>query len=151
MRAGDSTPDALFELTSFRPDEVRSVVIRHDGRKLGKVVRLRAGDDAKGPVVVTLAPFSAIKARAVDADGNPVPGARLRVDVEPTEGFIQTLSNVVSDRDGRFEVLNVPTGCEYGLVVEAGTMIREHRVAFSNASVKPGQTADVGDIKFKND
>ena len=104
MRAGAATPDALFELASFRPDEVRSVVIRHDGRKLGKVVRVRAGDDAKGPVVVTLEPLATIKARVVDADGNPVPGATLRVDVEPTEGFIHQFTSVGSDRDGRFVV-----------------------------------------------
>jgi hypothetical protein len=54
MRTGTSTADATFELSSFRPDEFRSVVIRHDGRKLGKVVRVRAGDDTKGPVVVSL-------------------------------------------------------------------------------------------------
>jgi hypothetical protein len=101
--------------------------------------------------VVTLEPLAVIKARAVDADGNPVTGATLRVDVEPTEGFINSLSNVASDRDGRFVVPNVPTGCEYGLVAEAGTMIKEHRVAFSKAKVKPGEATDVGDIRFKND
>jgi beta-lactamase regulating signal transducer with metallopeptidase domain len=148
-KAGSS--GALFELSSFRPDEVRSVVIRHDARKLGKVVRLRAGDDAKGSVVVKLEPLATIKARVVDADGNPVSGATLRVDVEPTEGFINSLANVASDRDGRFVVPNVPTGCEYGLVAEAGTMIKERRVAFSKATVKPGEATDVGDIKFKDD
>ena len=87
----------------------------------------------------------------MDADGNPVPGATMRVDVEPTEGFINTLTSVGSDRNGKFEVLNVPTGCEYGLVVESGTMIKEHRAAFGNARVKPGETTDAGDIRFKND
>jgi hypothetical protein len=125
--------------------------VRHDGRKLGKVVRVRAGDDSKGPVVITLASVSAIKARAIDADGNPVPGATLRVDIEPGDGFVHTLTTVASDRDGRFEVPNVPGGCEYGLVAEVGTMIKDHRVAFSKATVKPGETTDIGDIRFKND
>jgi beta-lactamase regulating signal transducer with metallopeptidase domain/protocatechuate 3,4-dioxygenase beta subunit len=151
LRVGEGTPDALFGLASFRPDEVRSVVVRHDARKIGKVVRLRAGEGAKGPVVVTLAPMATIKGRVVDADGNPVLGATVRVDVEPTEGFIQIFANVVSDRDGRFEVLNVPTGCDYGLVAEAGTMIKERRVAFGKATVKPGETSDVGELRFKND
>jgi hypothetical protein len=47
--------------------------------------------------------------------------------------------------------LNVPTGCEYGLVAEAGTMLKERRVAFGKAAVKPGETTDVGEIRFKND
>jgi hypothetical protein len=100
--------------------------------------------------VVTLAPLAAITARAVDADGNPVPGATLRVDVEPTEGFVHTFATMGSDRDGRFLVPDVPAGCEYGLVAEAGTMIKEHRVAFSKAAVKPGETTDVGNITFKS-
>ena len=73
LRAGNASPDALFELASFSPNETRSVVIRHDGRKLGKVVRLRAGDDARGPVVVTLEPYAAIKARARGRRRQPGP------------------------------------------------------------------------------
>ncbi len=138
-------------LTSFRPDEVRNVVVRHDARSLGKVVRLRAGEDAIGPVVVTLTPTATITGRVVDADGNPVPGATVRVDVEPTEGFVHQLANVTADRDGRFEVLKVPVGCDYGLVAESGTMIKQRRVAFGKASVKPGETTDIGEIRFKND
>ena len=122
MRAGESTPEALYTLSSFRPDEVRNVVVRHDARSLGKVVRLRAGEDASGPVLVTMAPTAKIRGRVVGADGNPVPAATVRVDVHPTEGFIHQLTNVAADRDGRFEVSNVPVGCEYGLVAE----VRHH-------------------------
>ncbi len=151
LRAGESTPEAEFTLSSFRPDEVRNVVVRHEGRSLGKVVRLRVGDDARGPVVVTIGPTAAITGRVVDADGNPVPGATVRVDVEPTEGFVHQLANVVAGRDGRFDVLKVPVGCEYGLVAESGTMMKQRLVAFSTAKVKAGQTTDVGEIRFKND
>jgi hypothetical protein len=143
LHVGKETSDALFELASFRPDEYQSIVIKHPALKLGKVVRLRAGDDAKGPVVVTLAPMSTIKGRAVDADGSPVPGARVRVDVEPIEGVINTLTNVVTESDGRFEVLDAPTGCEYHLQT-----IKGRRKGFGEAKVKPGQTTNVGDIKL---
>jgi beta-lactamase regulating signal transducer with metallopeptidase domain/protocatechuate 3,4-dioxygenase beta subunit len=151
MRAGESTADAVFTLSSFRPDEVRNVVVRHEPRSLGKVVRLRAGGDVSGPVVIAMAPTATIKGRVVDADGNPVPSATVRVDVEPTEGFLHQFANVVADRDGRFEVLKVPAGCEYGLVAESGTMIKQRQVAFGKATVKPGETTDVGEIRFKND
>ena len=50
------------------PDEERIVLLRHEGRKLGKVVRIKQGDDAKGPVVVKLAPLATITGRVVDAD-----------------------------------------------------------------------------------
>jgi hypothetical protein len=73
------------------------------------------------------------------------------VDVEPTEGFVHQLANVVAGRDGRFDVLKVPVGCEYGLVAESGTMMKQRLVAFSKAKVKAGETTDVGEIRFKND
>ena len=111
MPSGKSSTEAVFTLMSFRPDEVRNVVVRHDARSLGKVVRLRAGEDVNGPVVVALLPTATIKGRVADADGNPV-AATVRVDVEPTEGFIHQFANVAADRDGRFEVLKVPVGCE---------------------------------------
>ncbi len=151
MRAGESTQEAVFTLSSFRPDEIRNVLVRHVARSLGKVVRLRAGEDASGPVVVALVPTATIRGRVVDADGNAAPGATVRVDVEPTEGFIHQLASVAADRDGRFEVLKVPAGCEYGLVAESGTMIKQRRVAFGKATVKPGETTDVGEIRLKND
>jgi hypothetical protein len=61
------------------------------------------------------------------------------------------LTTVSADSDGRFEIPKVPVGCEYGLVAESGTMIKQRRVAFGTANVKPGETTDVGDIRFKND
>ena len=150
-RPGESNPEALFTLRSFRPDEVRNVVVRDEARSLGKVVRFRAGEDASGPVVVTMAPTATIKGRVVDADGNPVAASTMRVDVHPTEGFLHQLTTVAADRDGRFEIPNVPVGCEYGLVAQSGTMIKQRRVAFATANVKPGETTDVGEIRFKND
>ena len=87
-------------------------------QKLGKGVRVKEGDDAHGPVVVTLAPLATITGRVVDADGNPVPGATVRPDLQPGGDFTLHLPEVASDRDGRFVVPNVPTGCDYGLAVE---------------------------------
>ncbi|MGC8642753.1 MAG: M56 family metallopeptidase, partial [Isosphaeraceae bacterium] len=150
LHASYASDEGMFNMPSFRHDEVRNIVIRHHGRKLGKVVRLRAGDDAKGPVVVTLEPLCTIKARAVDAAGQPVPGSSLRLDVKSTEGYTLTLANVGSDREGRFEIVNVPAGCEYHLEVNAGMINKDLRFASAKAQVKPGETTDVGDIALKN-
>ena len=71
--------------------------------------------------------------------------------MKPGGDFGVGLGQIVAGLDGRFVVENVPTGCDYGLVLEAGTMIKEHRVAFTDAKVRPGETTDIGDVKFKND
>ena len=150
--SGKSSTEAVFtliELPARRGSECgrpARCAVAGQGRASAAPATMRGG-----PVVVALAPTATIKGRVVDADGNPVPAATVRVDVEPTEGFIHQFANVAADRDGRFAVLKVPVGCEYGLVVESGTMIKQRQVAFGKASVKPGETTDVGEIRFKND
>ena len=95
----------------------------HEGRKLGRVIHVKEGDDKNGPVVVTLEPSATITGRIVDADGNPVSGATIRPGLKPGGDFSLGLPQVASGSDGRFTVPNVPTGCEYSLVAESGAMI----------------------------
>ena len=140
-----------YLLPSFNPDEERRVIVRHESRKLARVIRVRAGADKDGPVVVALEPMARIKGRTVDADGQPLPGARVRPDLLPGGNFHQGLGEVVSDRDGRFEVADVPTGCDYNLFAQSGTMIKEQRRASVDAKVRPGETTDVGDIRFEKE
>jgi hypothetical protein len=141
------------EVTNLMPGEERIVLVRHEGPKLGKVVRVREGDDAKGPVVVTLEPLAVLTGRVADADGIPVPGATVRTDVLPHGDFGLSLPQVATDEDGRFRVPDVPTGCNYALAVESIEAIKRRRHAFSgkDITVEPGATTDVGEIRFKND
>jgi hypothetical protein len=47
-------------------------------------------------------------------------------------------------------VTDVPTGCNYGFAVENNAPIKGRKFAYhSNAAVKPGETTDIGDIKFE--
>ncbi len=71
-------------------------------------------------MVVTLEPAATIIGRVLDADGNPVSGATVRTDPQPSGDFRVSLPQVATDKDGRFTVPDVPTGCEYSLVVESG-------------------------------
>jgi hypothetical protein len=143
-----TTADA--EVANLMPDEARIVVIRHEGRKLGKVATVKKGDDASGPVVVKLAPVAAIRGRVVDAEGYPVAGARIRPDVLPHGDFGTSFSEVVTETDGRFLIPDIPTGCDYGIAVESSDAVSGRRFAYhSRAAVKPGETTDIGQIAFK--
>ena len=148
---GQVAGDGRAGLDNFAPGEKRNVIVRHEGRKLARVVRVGPGDDAGGPVVVALAPLARIKGRTVDADGHPMPATKIRPDVLPGGDFGLSLGQVVADADGRFEVNDIPTGCDYTMFAEAGTMIKDYRQAWVEAKVKPGETTDVGDIRFKKD
>jgi protocatechuate 3,4-dioxygenase beta subunit len=141
------------EAANLMPDEERAVMVRLDARKLGKVVRVRKGDDAGGPVVVTLEPLATVAGRVVDADGHPVPGASVGPIVLPSGDFGMMLAKVATDGQGRFLVPDAPAGCEYQLAVDSQAgPVRNRRFAFvEKVAVKPGETTDVGDIRFKND
>ena len=143
-----TTPDAL--VLNLMPGEERIVLLRHEGRKLGKVVTLKKGDDASGQVVVKLASLATITGRVVDADGNPVGGARIQPEVLPHGDFGLNLSPVVTGADGRFEVPDVPTGCAYGLGIATRAGIKGRQFAYhSKVEVKPGETTDIGEFIFK--
>ena len=141
---------AEIDVVTLGPGEDRMVWLVHEGRKLGRVIHVKEGDDKNGPVVVTLEPSATITGRIVDADGNPVSGATIRPGLKPGGDFSLGLPQVASGSDGRFTVPNVPTGCDYSLVAESGAKITQRRVAFKDAAVRPGETTDVGDIQLKD-
>jgi protocatechuate 3,4-dioxygenase beta subunit len=148
----EAQPQARFDVVTLGPGEDRMVLLVHEGRKLGRVIHVKEGDDRKGSVVVKLEPAAVITGRILDVDGNPVSGATIRTDPEPGGDFSISLPQVASDMDGRFTVPDVPTGCKYSLAVESGATIKQRRFTFlQHASVRPGETTDVGEIRFKED
>jgi beta-lactamase regulating signal transducer with metallopeptidase domain/protocatechuate 3,4-dioxygenase beta subunit len=142
--------EAEFDVVTLGPGEDRMVWLVHEGRKLGRVIHVKEGDDKNGAVVVALEPSATIIGRIVDADGNPVSGATIGSGVKPGGDFSLGLPQVAAGNDGRFTVPDVPTGCDYSLVAESGAMISQRRFAFTDAAVRPGETTDIGDIKLKD-
>ena len=143
---------AEFDVVALGPGEVRSMIVSHDERKLGKVVRTHAGDDKVGPMVVMLEPLATIVGRVEDADENPISGAVVRSALLPTGSNNPSLTRVATSKDGRFQVRDVPTGCDYSLTVEVRTGSNTRRTIHANpVKVRPGEITDVGAIRFKND
>ena len=148
---GKALPGGLIELANLAPDEERIAVVRHEGRKLGKAVRVRPKDGAEGPVDVTLEPLATFVGRVVDPEGDPVPGATVRPDFKDHGFFLKNLGQVVAGKDGRFRVEGVPTGAGYSLFVETGATIAKRRYASADADARPGETTDVGDVRLPRD
>jgi beta-lactamase regulating signal transducer with metallopeptidase domain/protocatechuate 3,4-dioxygenase beta subunit len=149
--SGDRKDLAEGVVRDLYPGEERTVMFRDEQRKLGKVIRVRKGDDVGGPVVVTLEPLAMITGRVADANGNPVSGATIRPDLLPGGDFSPRLSRVSAGPDGRFTVPDVPAGCEYSLGVESSDELPNRRFAFSrHLTVRPGATTDAGEIRLKD-
>jgi hypothetical protein len=136
-------------VSQLRPDEVRKVMFLQLDRKLGKTVRVKEGDDAKGPVVVALEPLATIAGRVVDADGAASPGASIMTLLFPPEDYPLQLGEVSSDANGRFAVTNVPIGGEYGVYVRGAPSVKSNPYAKAEkVVVKPGETTDVGELRL---
>ena len=84
----EAQAQAEFDVVTLGPGEDRMVSLVHEGRKLGRVIHVKEGDDKNGPVVVTLEPSATITGRIVDPDGNPVSGATIEcLPKQPGPGF----------------------------------------------------------------
>ena len=146
----DATAAPTVAVEHLRPDEERQTLLWHNERQLGQVIRVHAGDDQAGPVLVRLEPLARLAGRVLDADGHPLPGALVRTDLLPDVGFATSLPQVLTDARGRFLVPDIAVGCDYGFAVETGVSIADRKYTFfPKATVRPGATTDVGDIRFE--
>ncbi len=145
----ETMPEADFDVLALGPGEKRSLLLRHDGRKLGKAVQIHPGDDKAGPVRVTLEPHATIVGRVVDADGNPVAGATVRGFMLPFGRNDTPLGEVATGKDGRFQIPEVPTGVDYSLTITSRSNVSGRRTVTTQTKVRPGETTDVGEIRLK--
>jgi beta-lactamase regulating signal transducer with metallopeptidase domain len=145
----DAQAQAEFDVETLGPGEDRMVSLVHEGRKLGRVIHVKEGDDKNGPVTVTLEPSATITGRIVDDNDNPVSGATIQPIPKPLGNYSLRFPEGASGKDGRFTVPDVPTGCDYSLLFESHAPAMRRRFVVDDAAVRPGETMDVGDIRLK--
>ncbi|WP_165250575.1 M56 family metallopeptidase [Paludisphaera soli] len=152
--ASETQEASEFEVLHLRPDETRSLSLRHEGKGLGAVVELRPGDDTKGPVEVKLVPLARIVGKVTDVDGSPASAAAVHAIVAAGVNFGFRSIASVADAEGRFAVA-APAGCKYVLIVSKGGLAAPFagrkdalRTAQREVEVEPGRTADAGEIRL---
>jgi protocatechuate 3,4-dioxygenase beta subunit len=146
----EAEAQAELDVVTLGPGEDRMVSLVHEGRKLGRVIHVKEGYDKNGPMTVTLEPSATITGRIVDDDGNPFSGATIEPIPKPGGDYALRLPQVASGKDGRFTLPDVPTGCEYSLLFESRAPAMRRRYLLKDATVRPGETTDVGDIRLKD-
>jgi beta-lactamase regulating signal transducer with metallopeptidase domain/protocatechuate 3,4-dioxygenase beta subunit len=150
----DGTPDmagnATFVANSFRPDEERTILLHHEDRGLGKVIRLRAGrQDRK--LTVRLEACAKVTGRIVDKNQVPVPRAEIRFDVLPADGSSRCLPVSTTDADGRFENPAVLIGADYAVSAKPAKAGSVFHTVVKELSVDPCDTIDLGTIEITGD
>ncbi|HEX5443655.1 MAG TPA: carboxypeptidase regulatory-like domain-containing protein [Pirellulales bacterium] len=142
--SANARDESSFDTMNLGPDETRTLVIRHEPRKLGKVVTMRLDDHPTRAMIVKLEPCATVAGRLLDAEGDPIAAASLRFDVLPHGDFGKSLEPVGTDKEGRFRRTDVPPGCDYTIYAEGMTI--GFRVVKQNLAVQPGTTHHLGDV-----
>ncbi|TWT90290.1 Regulatory protein BlaR1 [Pseudobythopirellula maris] len=134
---------AEFELTCFRPDEERTVLLSHPERRLGKALRIAVDKNRDGPLEVTLEPMAIVTGR-LTRDGAPVPGLSIRIDVKGDSGYGRSLSRTATDKEGVFHHEELLPGLDYSIYAEGRGL--EPTPLADGLTVMPGETIDLGTI-----
>jgi RNA polymerase sigma factor (sigma-70 family) len=138
----------------LEPGKPRRMVFFHPERKLAVVVML-AGDE-KQPIVVKLRPVGSLAGRLVDADGKPLAGVMVDLKYRDREAvevhqMVHHARLVVTDASGAFAINDVIPGLAFELTFGQGRQKyeREAKADDPTASVKPGQSRNLGPIRLK--
>ncbi|MEM6457186.1 MAG: carboxypeptidase regulatory-like domain-containing protein, partial [Acidobacteriota bacterium] len=101
--------DGGFVVDALEPGSTVLVDVSHAAHATARQsVRVPAAGDARGPVTFTLAPLARLGGQVVDADGQPVIGARVAVSGRG-RGIPQNTTQVTG-ADGRFTIDRVVAG-----------------------------------------
>jgi hypothetical protein len=128
---------ADFAVYGLGDGEGREVRFMHAEKKLAGVLRVR-GDD-RGPFIVKLEPWGAVKGQLVSAKGKPQAGLLLRIDPSLPGSGKQT------DREGRFLIEGLAPDVPYKL----NAFHLEGRWGanvFERLKLKAGETRDLGEV-----
>ena len=140
-------PDGRFEViwdhVHVRLDAERSYLLLRDvERGLAKVAEVDEGMETPD---ITLAEGRTLGGKVVDADGAPVRGARVSVNllIDDSSAYLQR-EVLVTDAEGRYQLTALPVGHDYEVSAEAhGYGGDEHRVSLKGTGGPPVGLSDI--------
>jgi hypothetical protein len=117
-------PKATATVVALDPKRPRTLVVYQAEKQLGGTFTIRG--DEKGPLVAKLAPIAQVSGRLLDADGEPLAGAKVSVNARTNTArelyrFAQPSGKpIVTDKDGRFTLPGVVPGIPFFLQIRKG-------------------------------
>jgi beta-lactamase regulating signal transducer with metallopeptidase domain/5-hydroxyisourate hydrolase-like protein (transthyretin family) len=140
-----------YTVSGLGPGDERTVVLLHEDRDLGKVLRIDADAPLPDVRTVRLEPCAMIVGRLLGPDGLPLGGVRVNADVHPVEDFGKGLPYTETDTEGRFRYVNVPVGCRYRLSARGGSLDDAVEEIAAELAVEAGETTDLGAVTLGDD
>jgi protocatechuate 3,4-dioxygenase beta subunit len=142
-------PGTEFTAKALNPAKPRRLLFWHEERKLAGTVVLR-GDEPE-PVTVMLQPLAALTGRALHkTTGEPLVGYSVEYSAYPEvewPGQNKSFKRepILTDKEGRFRVTDLPAGVPLLLQVVAKS--RFAPINIEKITLQPGQTKDLGDLR----
>ena len=135
---------SLVAAGSFREGQERYVMFRHDERGIGRAELIQSSySKNRDPMDMILQPYSAIKGKLVDANGDPVIGAAINLDVGGGRDFGIRIRANSTNENGEFEIKNLPLCDNYSVIAMHQTGIV---IIGSKIEVGAGELIDFGTI-----
>jgi RNA polymerase sigma factor (sigma-70 family) len=165
-RGPEKLEGASIRVHGLVPKEPRVVVFLHPEKQLAKVQKVSAED--KEPLAVRLEATGALAGRALDADGRPRAGLKVKAayryqemeqarvegkDFQDLPGELlyeypawDKIINreATTDKDGKFRIDGLVPGLKYDLTFNDGA---QDVIRRENLSVESGKDKDLGDLK----
>jgi len=146
--------EASCTVYALRANHPRQLAFVHPKRRLVGLLTLRG--DEKEAITVRLAPTGSMMGRVLDAEGQPVAGVRVTIDIMGNEAARSVDTQLRWQRqpirtaaDGRFRIDNVIPHLEHNFILTKGKTYLAIDPPFALPKVQSAQTLDLGDIRTK--
>ncbi len=153
---------ATFPVTKLHPNRSRRITFVKEDR--GLIGFLLARGDGEAPYTVTLQPWATVLGRIRDENGEPLPplersaaanapavmlstSQRLKLAIQD-DATAGECPDSQSDSQGRFRIERLIPGLRYSCQIYRNRGVLAG-FAFENLVLKPGETRDLGDIRWK--
>jgi hypothetical protein len=154
--AGEVVPGTDFTFVHRNPGKAETVVVFHQDQGLGSFVEIKGNEP--DPIRVQLQPTGTITGRLVDEDGQPRPNIPLSVGYEFKTRGDRTHMGILPEGlttgpDGRFRITSLIPRIPFLVEVQKKNARSEDAEGYLNgdATVKPGEVQDWGDVQAKQD
>ncbi len=151
-----------FTVAGMRSGEKRTVVFRHDKKRLGSIVKLqgKSGKELK----ITMRAYATLTGRIVDADSRPVAQAQFALMSQGALAAIKEhesgrrprqkpleLAEGMTNADGRFHITNIISGFKCELFGVPPNSFGKGVIPqlLKTVSLRSGETRDIGDLQLK--